>query len=104
MVLLIPEEEHVHVHAWQLRLEDTRTAVMKTLGVTWSADEDFFAFHVTAPARPEPFTKRSFLSCVASLFDLLGLAGPVVATGHVLLQWMWWCMVGCEDPLPEDLE
>ena len=36
-----------------------------------------------------PGTKREFLGCLASLFDPLGLVGPLTLAGKILLQKMW---------------
>ena len=42
----------------------------KTLGVTWNAETDTFTFQVQPPTNSMS-TKRSVLSCIASLFDPL---------------------------------
>ncbi|KAH0949507.1 hypothetical protein HN011_006950, partial [Eciton burchellii] len=50
---------------------------LKILGLSWLPQEDAFSFVIASTATPFP-TRRSILSFVAKLYDLLGWAAPVV--------------------------
>jgi len=64
--------------------------VERVLGAHWNLHLDLILFRV--PPRLElqrPITQRKLLSFVASLFDPLGLAAPLVIRIKVLLQEIW---------------
>ena len=81
----------------------------RSLGVYWNLEEDTFTFKVCLPEKP--FTRRGVLSIVNSIYDPLGLAGPVLLEGKLLLQQL--VLLGkksnkekplaWDDPLPETL-
>lgn len=52
---------------------------IRTLGILWRPEEDIFQFSFN---KDKPFanakTKKEILSAIASIFDPLGLAGPVI--------------------------
>ncbi|XP_068146702.1 uncharacterized protein [Drosophila tropicalis] len=57
----------------------------KTLGMTWMPSSDIFTFRYICDHQ-EPFTKRSILSVVARMFDLLGFISPVIVRCKILMQ------------------
>ncbi|XP_070170890.1 uncharacterized protein [Polyergus mexicanus] len=57
----------------------------KILGLTWQPHLDQFVFQSKASNRPV-ITKRTILSEVAQLFDLLGFLSPVIIREKTLLQ------------------
>ena len=57
---------------------------VKTLGIAWRTQEDSFLFEVAHPR--EPFTRRSILAYIASVYDPLGLIAPIVLVGKLMLQ------------------
>jgi hypothetical protein len=63
---------------------------VKTLGLSWLPKSDYFLIS-TANELPQnqPFTKRTVLSSIASLYDPLGLASPIVVTAKLLMQNLW---------------
>ena len=69
----------------------------KLLGLKWKKNSDQLA--VTFPAKePEVVTKRSVLSHLASVFDPLGLAAPIVISGKFIYRSV------CDSQLPRDKE
>ncbi|XP_033124056.1 uncharacterized protein LOC117122557 [Anneissia japonica] len=56
-------------------------AIQRTLGVCWDLKSDSFTFRVAA-SNNKPSTKRMVLSEVNGVYDLIGLAAPVVIKGQ----------------------
>ncbi|XP_053698822.1 uncharacterized protein LOC128745771 [Sabethes cyaneus] len=77
----------------------------KTLGLTWQPDEDVFSFEVMSIAFDEGVpTKRTILSDISKLFDPLGLAGPVIMTGKLIMQELWKEKLNWDEPLEAGIE
>ena len=55
---------------------------VKVLGVSWRTFDDRLTFSVAAP-QAVPGTRREILSCVASIFDPLGLASPLTVQAKI---------------------
>ncbi|XP_055714189.1 uncharacterized protein LOC129808439 [Phlebotomus papatasi] len=72
------------------------------LGMTWHSTTDRFHYKLSLDftlAR----TKRDILACVASLYDPLGLIGPTVLRGKLILQVMWKHELGWDQPIPNHI-
>ncbi|XP_063907415.1 uncharacterized protein LOC135125692 [Zophobas morio] len=75
---------------------------VKTLGSTWNCKTDCLKYVVeTKPV--ENTTKRSILSKIARIYDILGLLSPVLVLGKILIQKLWLIKLDWDDPLPEDI-
>ena len=60
-------------------------SVGKVLGVKWNILDDTLYFDVSC--KPEAkVTRRHMLSMIASMYDPLGLVGPMILTGKLLFQ------------------
>ena len=70
----VPEEDR----ASQDDLEKNQFPMTKTLGVSWSAQNDQFLFYYSPPAEDFEYTKRNILKKTAALFDPLGFLAPIV--------------------------
>jgi hypothetical protein len=75
----------------------------KTLGVTWNAETDTFTFQVQPPTNSMS-TKRSVLSCIASLFDPLQFLSPFTIRAELLMQEIWAAGLEWDDVLPAELD
>ena len=75
----------------------------KTLGVTWNAETDTFTFQVQPPTNSMS-TKRSVLSCTASLFDPLQFLSPFTIRAKLLMQEIWAAGLDWDDVLPAELD
>lgn len=84
-------------------LELDHSAPIKTLGLLWKPASDELSLKV--PEGPDKLvsTKRNILSYVCSLFDPLGLIGPVICTAKLIIQTLWEGNFGWDDPLPSHI-
>ena len=93
----IPEEDR----ASEVHIDERNLPLVKTLGVLWQADNDIFTFKTNPPDVNFKFTKRNFLSKIATLFDPLGFIAPFTIRAKVVLQEMWtlsFCVSGRRSP------
>ena len=75
----------------------------KMLGVFWQAAEDAFTFKVRPPDDYFSFTKRNFLSVVATLFYPFGFLAPFIVKAEALQQDLWTAGIDWDDPLGHPL-
>ncbi|XP_077995002.1 uncharacterized protein LOC144448600 [Glandiceps talaboti] len=94
----VPEEER----ATGVKVEESELPSIKTLGVRWDASTDMFGFDFTEQSATV-HTKRSLLSCVATLFDPLQFLAPYIIRAKMLLQEAWILGLGWDDEFPPDL-
>lgn len=73
----------------------------RALGVTWNVGEDSIGFKLKLPSKAN--TKRGVLSTVFSLYDPLGIAGPVVLPAKKIFQKTCHENLDWDDALPRDL-
>lgn len=50
-----------------------------------------------------PITKRKILSEIATIFDPLGLLGPVIIIAKIIMQSLWQIKVNWDDVLPDNI-
>ena len=73
----------------------------RALGIFWHVEEDFFGFDVDITRLLEtPPTRRNILSAVASIYDPLGLAAPLIMTAQILLQELNRLHIGWDQEVP----
>ncbi|XP_030763068.1 uncharacterized protein LOC115887734 [Sitophilus oryzae] len=75
----------------------------KTLGIFWASSEDLLRYHISNPSS-KAITKRTVLSDIAQIFDPLGLLGPCVVIGKIIMQKLWILKVSWDESLPSDLD
>lgn len=73
----------------------------KVLGLSWEPVSDNFFF--TTSYVQEKCTKRSILSLVARLFDVLGLVAPVILYAKLLIKELWLCNIDWDDTPPDSV-
>lgn len=79
-------------------------SVIKTLGLSWNTRRDTFKYSVTQFKQTENVTKRTILSAIASLFDPLGLIGPIIVKAKIIMQLLWQLELKWDDPVPIELK
>ncbi|XP_061387580.1 uncharacterized protein LOC133322632 [Musca vetustissima] len=77
--------------------------ITKTLGMSWKPQQDVFLYRFELPDVTNP-TKRSILSIVSKIYDLLGILSPIVIRCKILLQELWVQNIGWDDPLNDHLK
>ncbi|XP_026686181.1 uncharacterized protein LOC103518638 isoform X2 [Diaphorina citri] len=77
---IIPESERLT----KLVSFDNENNVVKILGMCWNASNDFLYFKISETDKP--CTKRGILSTVLSIYDPLGLLGPLVLWVKLLIR------------------
>ncbi|XP_052748152.1 uncharacterized protein LOC128200074 [Galleria mellonella] len=89
--------------------ESNRTAInfsnndsIKILGLKWLPSEDVFTFSTCSI--DEKCTKRTILSAIARLWDVLGFAAPVILFAKLLIQELWIQHIGWDDAPPMDIQ
>nr|CAI5836205.1 unnamed protein product [Callosobruchus analis] len=77
----------------------------KTLGICWNAVKDTMQYSVRSKVdHCDVFSKRSILSSVFQIFDPLGLIGPVVITGKLIIQELWKLKISWDDAVPPEIK
>ncbi|KAJ8733938.1 hypothetical protein PYW07_014489 [Mythimna separata] len=78
----------------------------KTLGLGWfnASDDLHFITKLENEGTCTTITKRNILSVVSQIYDPLGLLAPTIIIAKVMLQKLWLCKIGWDDPIPRDIE
>ncbi|XP_072400874.1 uncharacterized protein [Diabrotica undecimpunctata] len=76
---------------------------LKTLGIQWISNTDVLTYNVSTSSNKQPITKRSLLSNIAKIYDLLGLISPCIILVKILIQQLWLLDLDWDDELPRDL-
>ncbi|XP_063993410.1 uncharacterized protein LOC135171050 [Diachasmimorpha longicaudata] len=81
-----------------LQLDNEKT--LKTLGVFWHPQSDKINYSVKPIINSHAITTRSILAHVASLFDPLGLLGPMILLAKSIIQRLWVAKVEWDEYQP----
>ncbi|XP_038117973.1 uncharacterized protein LOC6051048 [Culex quinquefasciatus] len=81
---------------------DSSSSFVKTLGLIWEPSTDSFRFKAPKWKSESPITKKVVLSDTASIFDPVGLIGPVVVQAKIFIQKLWQEKYGWDQTLAED--
>ncbi|GFW68974.1 uncharacterized protein TNCV_2918721 [Trichonephila clavipes] len=90
----IPKEEQ----SWDFHCQSSDQKTIKTLGIIWSPQFDYFSFKTVVNCR-ESYTKREVLSIIARLFDPLGFLGPIITKAKLILEKFWVLKLEWDEPL-----
>ncbi|GFV61488.1 DUF5641 domain-containing protein [Trichonephila clavipes] len=90
----IPKEEQ----SWDFHCQSSDQNTIKTLGIIWSPQFDYFSFKTVVNCR-ESYTKREVLSIIARLFDLIGFLWPILTKGKLMLEKLWVLKLEWDEPL-----
>jgi len=100
LMQLIPESDR----AKEFSLVKDGSVNSRALGVNWEVDGDVFYFDVNLEDFVGlPLTRRKMLSLVSSLYDPLGLVGPMIVQGRLVLQEVTRLGLGWDQVVPEYL-
>lgn len=77
---------------------------IKSLGLSWKPCADEFRFYVTKAMDPHKLTKRTLLSDLNQVFDLLGFLATVLIKGKIFLQQLWQLKIDWDTPLQDDIK
>jgi hypothetical protein len=75
----------------------------KTLGILWSQQEDVIKCKVSQTPSTTRWTKRSILSCIAQIYDPLGLLSPCIIQAKIMLQKIWLENLTWDESLPSNI-
>ena len=78
--------------------------IERALGQQWNIDTDTFGVKTSPTSgRPGNDTRRGCLSRLSSIFDPLGMIGPVLLPAKRVFQKTWQLTLHWDETLPEDL-
>ncbi|XP_065365532.1 uncharacterized protein LOC135958560 [Calliphora vicina] len=84
----------------ELQLKTNDEHIAKALGMSWKPKDDVCCFRFDLPVIEVP-TKRSVLSAVAKIFDVLGILSPIIISCKILIQELWKQKLEWDEPLNE---
>ncbi|GFU40131.1 DUF5641 domain-containing protein [Trichonephila clavipes] len=90
----IPKEEQ----SWDFHCQSSDQKTIKTLGIIWSPQFDYFSFKTVVNCR-ESYTKREVLSIITRLFYPLGILGPILTKAKLILHKLWVLKLEWDEPL-----
>ena len=73
------------------------------LCIDWQPNTDYFSCLIENAPFGLPFIKRSVLSRIARIFDLMGWLSSVVITAEIIMQSLWLLKFGWDEELPLDI-
>ena len=78
---------------------------VNVLGIRWNSTMDELSLPVKSIilTHDHLVTKGEVLQDLSKIFDPLGFAAPVVIRAKILMQQLWLCKVGWDEPLQEEL-
>lgn len=74
-------------HKLATDIEFEKAVQHKILGLHWSTDSDYFYFK-TIPV-DDKCTKRTMLSTIARLWDIMGFVAPIITYAKLLIKQLW---------------
>ena len=89
-------------NADEISLNTAEDDITKALGMSWKPRPDTFCFRFDFHS-PDVATKRTVMSIIARIFDMLGLLAPIVIRCKIILQELWLQNLSWDDPLPTHL-
>ena len=75
----------------------------RTLGIEWNVSTDQFRLTISDFTPVLTVTKRSMVSDVAKVFDVMGWFSPAIVKMKILLQRLWEIKLDWDDPIPEHI-
>lgn len=95
-----PEDEHAPAIK-DLDLKSENLPIDRALGIHWDVEEDTFNLAVSAKEHPE--NRKGVLSSIATVYDPLGFASPLILIGREINQELCRLKYDWNEDLPKDL-
>ncbi|XP_070511538.1 uncharacterized protein [Cardiocondyla obscurior] len=96
---LIPHDEQGESQLALLAEENDK----KILGIQWDSRRDEIIIEASRNPQGERITKRAILTEIASIFDPLGIMGPLIIVAKLIMQETWQAQVEWDETLSPDL-
>ncbi|XP_063537617.1 uncharacterized protein LOC134747015 isoform X2 [Cydia strobilella] len=93
-------ETHTHQNTHTTEFGDK---THKVLGLAWSSDSDELMYTIKENQISHPITKRKVLGVISSIFDPLGLTGPVIVVAKIFIQKLFKAQLDWDTELTQDL-
>ena len=74
----------------------------KALGIKWNHKKDVILYEIKNEFNLK-YTKRNILSCIAKLYDPIGLLGPIITRAKIIMQKLWQCNTGWDESIPHNV-
>lgn len=87
-----------------LTISDVDDTYAKMLGIEWHSVMDHFCLGLSSHLPVESLTKRTLVSGITKIYDVLGWFVPVIIKIKILLQRLWESKVDWDEPVPEVIE
>ena len=85
-------------------LDLDKVSIKRARGQQWNINTDTFGFKTSPPSgRPANDTRLGCLSSLSSIFDPLGMVGPVLLPAKRVLRKTWQLKLHWDEKIPEDL-
>lgn len=75
----------------------------KALGTVWNPVSDMIGYAFTVNLNTNKITKRTLLSSIGQLYDILGLISPVIVQAKLILQEVWKLQLDWDTEVPETI-
>ena len=101
-----PVSEHIPSHLLDKKTlqEITCTyAFTIVLGIEWDTNSDTFCPLISSPSSEGTLTKRTLLSLIARLYDILGWYSPALIKPKILLWRLWENGLDWDDPVSQPM-
>jgi len=76
----------------------------RVLGTQWDHSKDVLYFFHEADVNLHVVSKRTILSEIATLFDPLGLLGPIIVVAKIILQELWQAGYQWDESVPQTIQ
>lgn len=92
--------QHLPAEYINTKLHLNNNKILKTLGIFWDSESDSIKYTSFPLIDNNSITNRKILSEIASIFDPLGLLGPVILTAKRTIQQLWAVKVDWDESVP----
>lgn len=73
------------------------------MGLFWNTRTDTLYYRPPQDSPNKKFTKRSIILFISELFDPLGLLGPIIIIGKIIMQNLWQQKIDWDEAAPHHI-